>query len=121
MSTNKQGQKISEETRAAILAADPSISHADLARKYGISDVSARKIRMDGGVFAAKRSGSVKPAAPRTKEIVAIPQPAVKPSGMLTVAIDIDEQRADAFWRKLSAEDKSIAIRSILMARLETI
>lgn len=123
MSSNKQGQKISEETRSAILGESASISHADLARKYGISDVSVRKIRIDGGVHAPRHSTAAKPAiaAPKTQPTPIAPRPAAKPSGTVTVAIDIDAQRADAFWTKLSAEEKSVAIRAVLMARLETI
>ena len=58
-STHHRTTRISDEVRAAIIAADPSVKHAELARKHGISDVSVFTIRKAAGIVRAK--------APRSK------------------------------------------------------
>ncbi len=69
-STHDNATRISDEIRAAIIAADPSVKHAHLARKYGISDVSVFTIRKAAGIFLAKGPRSKpgpKPATPTVK------------------------------------------------------
>jgi len=47
------GKRIDLETRRAVLAADPEISHSQLARELGISDPSVKNIRMRAHAAAA--------------------------------------------------------------------
>lgn len=51
-----RGKRIPVEVRRAIANADPLASHTDLARKYGVSDVSVRSIRIATRTFASSPS-----------------------------------------------------------------
>jgi transposase-like protein len=117
-------KRISDQIREAIIAADPSISNCELARQYGISDPSVRKIRKDAGIvlqrapkIARPKKAKVKQPAKRTA-LVHAPVVAKKPF-LLTITLEIEERRADALWNTFSGDDKAVAIRAALMSRLE--
>ncbi|MHB1794622.1 MAG: hypothetical protein ACYCPO_06610 [Acidobacteriaceae bacterium] len=71
-STHSRTTRISGEIRAAIIAADPSASHADLVRKYGISDVSVLGIRRKAGIVRVKSKPGPKPATSTVKKSHAV-------------------------------------------------
>lgn len=122
----KQMTKISDEVKAKILAADPSVSNLALAKQFGVSDGGVLYIRRRAGIRStARRSqGSSKkinlPSGPSadnaSARITAISKTTSTP---FTVSIDLTSERADAFWSKFSLRDKAVAIHAALKAMLE--
>jgi transposase-like protein len=129
ISSRTSNARISDEIRNAIIAADPSVSHSELARSHGVSDVSVYHIRKQAGIKLVKGTHAAKPKkraiTPKLKstlvkqtQIVKVPQPT--PSvAKISISIDIDEEVAAGLWERFSLEDKAVAIRSVLMSQLE--
>lgn len=133
-----KGQKlprISEETKAAIIAADPNISNIALAKQYGVSDATVWLIRKKAGIksTATARRGrgrqadaNATPAAaqhpqqkPAEKQLQKI-TPRKEP-GEITVTIcsAITEERAKAIFATLAPHLKAVALQAGLLRALE--
>jgi len=118
----RRNEPISEEVRTAILAADPSVPHAELARQFGVSDVSIFTIRKRAGIKLAK---APKTKAANTKPIRA--KPAKKhgrppglahaiilprrtnglPASLRQVTVCVSEQMLDAWWAAQDLDKKA--------------
>jgi len=121
-STRVARTRISGEIREAILAADPSIPHAELARKYGISDVSVYTIRRAGGISVA-RDGAKPGKKPGVKHAKAAAANAIvrqAPEEILDATVSIHlrftPEQLDSAWSGLSVASKAVAIAAALQA-----
>lgn len=129
--------RISEETKAAVINADPSIPGYKLARQLGISDYSVNKIRRQAGIMSAARGGrrTTKPAS-GDSPIMAHPEklresldglppfprfPLPQRPGEITVTIcsAITEERALAIFARFTPVLKAIALQAGLTAAME--
>jgi transposase-like protein len=118
-SSKKSTKRIPDDIRAAIISADPSISHSDLARKHGISDVTVFLIRKKAGISLVKGKRAAKPAkAAKPERRLKVATIGKREIGKLTVKIEIDENGADALWRAFTLEQKAIAIRAAFFSNL---
>ncbi len=131
------GKRISQEVRAAILAADRGESNASLARALGVSDVSVGNIRKQAGIrsqgkggtkprLAAPPSAST-PTAPKRRKKSAKP-PSVAATGTppvglqdplsgalsVQVTLTFTEAQLNAAWEHLPLEAKAIAMAAAL-------
>jgi transposase-like protein len=109
--------RISEEIRQAILAADPAVKHAELARIHGISDVSVYTIRKQAGIARVKGGGGGKVRKKKPAKKRAAPQ--VNPKEGLEEAGDEGDVEAallscelavealDQWWEHLSGKCKA--------------
>jgi hypothetical protein len=64
--------RISGETKAAIVADDPSIGSAKMAQKYGVSSIAVQRIRRDAGVVSTARRGA--PPKVRPEPVADLPE-----------------------------------------------
>jgi hypothetical protein len=103
------GKRIDLETRRAVLAADPEISHSQLARELGISDPSVKNIRMRAHAAAA----------PTAEEPAWVPEPAGETARAATVHLSVTETRMDAWWKSLSLDDKAALLTANYRFRIE--
>jgi len=83
--------RVSDETRAAILAADLTVSNCELGRKYGMSDTTVYAIRKKAGLISKAASG-VKPHLAVVKTPIAHRPAAADPYG--AVIEDLNLKRA---------------------------
>jgi transposase-like protein len=117
------GKRISDEIRNAIVQEDPSISHTDLARKYGISDVAVLTIRKKAGVWKPLRPGTRRNNLPAVRHPK--PRPAHTPTlsnahePSVEIRFCLTQQGADNIWRKLGLSDKARALTAALQSALE--
>ncbi len=128
-STHPRTHRISDEIKAAIVAAAPTVSNADLARKYGISDATVCQLRKKAGIVRVKRQRSV--AAPKhaTSEVkkssaakipaAASPLPTHAPSPTVTVALNFTPEQLEAVWGLFSLDVKVVAIAASLQSKVE--
>ncbi len=111
------GQRIDQKTIEAILAEPASESHAAVARKYGVTDVTVGLYRRKAGIKSAAKPGPKAPAKqpkPRAADPW-IPDPPptmpkaapVKPCRSFPVTINITEEQLDAWWRSLGIDVKA--------------
>ena len=141
--SRKPRPRIPEETRKAIIAADPTISHTQLARQYGITDVSVYGIRKQAGIVLSKAAKRINARVPHKRAKAAKPaknasakkQP--KPSTAIVpqlaavqpgrVAISpfvielegvLDEQRLDTIFGRLAVNQKAVAIKAAIQSLL---
>lgn len=128
-SGRKGGSKsrIPDEIRREIQAADRDVSHSELARKYGISDVSVYKIRREAREGIAGSSAAAGPAPPRaerpaelTRGIVARAPAEEKTDLFWIIMGDLDDTRAQLLFARFSLAEKTTAIRAVLGAKLES-
>lgn len=123
--------RISEEMKAAILNADPSISNVALAKQYGISDPTVWLIRKKAGISSTAATGrrgpgrkaaaiaqhpQRKPAEKRLQEIAPRKEP-----GEITVTIcaNLPEERAKEIFANFAPHLKAIALQAGLLRALE--
>ena len=92
---NKSGRgiRIDADVRRAIAGEPSTLTHAEVARKYGVSDVSVRKIRMTIMVPRQK-------AAPEASANAA-------PSPMAAITLQVPVQTLDAWWTGLDNDAKA--------------
>ena len=129
------GKRISQEVRAAILAADRGEPNANLARALGVSDVTVGNIRKQAGIRGrAKRGPKPRLAAPPTASTPTAPKgrkksanrpsaaapPPVRLQDPLSAALSIQvtltftEAQLNAAWERLPLEAKAIAMAAAL-------
>ncbi|MHB2009875.1 MAG: hypothetical protein ACYCOX_17775 [Acidobacteriaceae bacterium] len=139
-STFPRTHRIPDEVKAAIIAADPAIAHADLARKYGISDVSVLQFRKAGGVVLVKSKPGPKPK-PATSTVKKVPGKSkfhprervststakagapmivcsLQPS-TVAVTLNFSPDQLNAIWGMFPDDVKAIAITAALQAKVE--
>jgi transposase-like protein len=95
-SKSARGARLPDEVRAAIRDASPDVSHATLARQYGISDVSVRSIRMG------------ETARPQKQAITKAQPPAAHPES--GVYIQLTEKLAAQIFASFTPQQKAAAI-----------
>lgn len=129
-SSNKTTKRIPDDVRRAIIAADPSISHSDLARQHGISDVTVYTIRKKAGITLVKgaragkskrqidgqRGGKVTQAKRRIsrKQVDREANAALPEAKEVTISIQLNDVAIESLWKMLSTQQKQIAIRAAL-------
>lgn len=129
-STHGRTTRISDEIRAAIITADPSVKHADLARKYGISDVSVFTIRKAAGIVLVKgphakrgpnpglaRAAKAFAVAVSAPKQAAPKAPRVLESDTFVVTLNLTLGELDAIFSKLPPDVKVVAISAALQAK----
>lgn len=130
-SGRKQGERVPDETKKKILAEPAQASHADLARKYGVSDVTVRKIRLKGGVkpyvavqrrrTAPQRSITIDPRAHGTAAaLLGALDRGSAPTATVKIAFELNAAEAERLIGSLTGEQKnaflSAGIRAALLA-----
>ena len=127
MSTKKpRGPKplISDETKAAILAADPTISNCELARMYSISEYLVRSARLKAGIVSKARGKTKTSAAkPRPVAAKAAKKPAkaakranseqaVDADTSWSITFKVTAKHLDSWWQSLSIDLKAAIFES---------
>jgi hypothetical protein len=128
---------IDETVKAAILAADPSISNGALARKHGISDYFVANIRREAGIKSTAKPGSsptplqiaaslttnAKATSGRTgKEVKGwIAEPDTKLPRSAAVTLNLGEETLNAWWINQTLERKAIIFGQFFEIRVEGI
>ena len=129
---SKAGRRIPEEIRATILAEPASVSNCEVARRCGVSEPTARLIRLKAGIRSTSTRGrrahqkltktapaaTPKPADAIEKKHSARPaliQPQLR---KVSVTVQIDEPSADAYWAGLTLEQKAATIELQMQAIL---
>jgi hypothetical protein len=109
--------RIPDSVKVAIRNAAADVTHAELARQYGISDVSVLKIRRGGSGPKAreKKTATVaikkpEPLPTTAREVVATP--------VHTLQLSLIEQQLDLLWAKMPATSKAAAIQAALLEQV---
>jgi len=124
VSGRTQGTRISEEIRQSILAESPSVSHADLARKYGITDVSVGAIRRAAGIKKikaekpAKAPKAYKPMNMEPRGWVPEPEPQM-PREVVGVTLNLSETTLYAWWNSQPISRKGSIFATHFDIRIE--
>lgn len=114
--------RLSEEVRAAILAADPSISHREVARQLGCSDVSVLNIRKKAGIVLTGNSRGRKPRKntdTSSRPSLGAPSFAdLEKDGndrtMVTIQLCFTPEQLNLIWARLTPDIKGVAIAAAL-------
>lgn len=122
----KKPYRTPDEIRAKIAAEPESESNCAVARKYGVSEPTARKIRLAAGVHStASRGGhgGAHKATPKPERAIERKHTtghsaalATVGSHKISITVEIDEQSADAYWHGLSLEQKAATIELQMQA-----
>ena len=128
---SKRGVRISEDVRAAILKADPGISHETLARQFNISGVSVGAIRKQAGIVRSKVAKK-KSTRKLPKEVgandIAFRQPAAPPvqtehvpssDADGAILISLSDAQLNAIFALLNPAAKARALMTGIRAHTE--
>jgi hypothetical protein len=135
-----RGTPIDPAIKRAVLAASPSVSNSDLARKYKITDVTVGAWRRAAGIVTVKaKRGPYKKTKAAAEEpakvlAVSIPHEDIGATPMRTpsiasverevgvgvkVQIMVDEKLIDRWWASLDSSDKAAIFGANYVIRVE--
>jgi hypothetical protein len=128
------GKEIDENIKAAILAADPSISNGALARQHGISDYFVGSIRRAAGIKSTAKPGNYNHLRPTASTSNRAAAPALSngdgdlpislssaPSTVRTLPITLHlaAETLDSWWALLPPERKAVIFGQFFEIRVE--
>jgi transposase-like protein len=102
-STSKSPRRISDETRAKVLAASPTVSNCEVARELGISDAWISTFRRQNGIKLARGKGQPKNGAPKKATRPTVQKADSKPE-LWPVVFDVTQTQLNAWWHSLSID-----------------
>ena len=125
--------RISDEVKTAIIAAAPTVSNMDLARRYKISDATVCTLRKKAGIVLVRTHKMATPslnAASIVKKSndVKFPSPVSQPAietaqaprfGTVAVTLNFTPDQLDAVWRNLPVAVKAVAITAALETQVK--
>jgi transposase-like protein len=110
----KGGKRTSEEVRAAILAEPASVSNCEVARRHGVSEPTARNIRLAAGIRSTATHGPRSAANPQPEAIAeqrertSLVLAAHAPDGdSVTIPVKVNHRLLDSWFQPLSLETKA--------------
>ena len=125
--------RISDEVKAAIIAAAPTVSNMDLARQYKISDATVCTLRKKAGIVLVRTHKTVTPTLDASSIVkksndVKFPSPVSQPAietaqaprfGTVAVTLNFTPDQLDAVWRNLPVAVKAVAITAALETQVK--
>jgi hypothetical protein len=124
-----------DEIRAKILAEPASVSNCEVARRCGVSEPTARTIRLAAGMRStACRGKRTAPSAPKPEQEIRHPKKQIlrsaqdtnghaaalasipTASSKVSITVHIDEASADQYWHRLTLDQKAATIELQMQA-----
>lgn len=128
-----KAKRIPDEIKTAILAAAPTVSNMDLARKYDISNATVCTLRKRAGIVLVRGKNAAAPSVKNSSAVkrfndvkfhAPLSRPAIETapapqSGTVAVTLNFTPDQLDVFWRNQPVEVKAIAITAALETQVK--